>query len=141
MLWYAAETNSPWLSLTLPQVTIVIVFGIPESPRYLCKADRPEEALEVLAAVWDKPASDPSIVAEHKEILNALALEQQHGEYKWSQLHKSDEVHTTRGVILVYLINFTNQMAGINMIVYYMPTVLQQNIGLSVNLSQILGGW
>ncbi|OQV00417.1 hypothetical protein CLAIMM_05912 [Cladophialophora immunda] len=121
-------------------ITIVVVFGIPESPRYLCKIDHFDEALEVLSAVWDKPKDDPAIRKEHDDIVTALAIEREHGEYKWSQLHKSDRVHTTRRVVLAYVINFMNQMAGINMIVYFMPTVLQQNVGLSANISQVLGG-
>lgn len=122
-------------------MTVVVVFGIPESPRYLCKINKADEALEVLSAVWDKPQSDHDLNVELQAIRNALAVEQEHGEYKWTQLHEADAVHTTRRIILAYVINFMNQMAGINMIVYFMPTVLMQNVGLSSNMSQILGGW
>lgn len=33
-----------------------------------------------------------------------------------------------------------NQICGINLIVYYIPSVLRQNVGLEPQLSQILGG-
>ena len=67
--------------------------------------DRQDEALGVLGAVWDKTLDDSSIVAEHNGILNALAMEREHGEYKWTQLHKSDPVHTTRRILLAFAIN------------------------------------
>lgn len=34
-----------------------------------------------------------------------------------------------------------NQMGGINLVVYYIPSVLVQNVGLTPRMSQILGGW
>jgi len=33
-----------------------------------------------------------------------------------------------------------NQVGGINLVVYFIPTVLNTNVGLSKNLSQIIGG-
>ena len=33
-----------------------------------------------------------------------------------------------------------NQMGGINLVVYYVPTVLENNVGLTRNLSLLLGG-
>lgn len=86
-----------------------MVFGIPESPRYLCKIGRPEEALEVLSATYDKPLDHPDIVKEHTDIMNALKLESEHGEYRWSQVFKQDRVQTGRRVLLAYGVSFINQ--------------------------------
>ena len=33
-----------------------------------------------------------------------------------------------------------NQVGGINLVVYFVPTALQENVGLSRNLSLVLGG-
>jgi hypothetical protein len=49
-----------------------------------------------------KSAEDPKIVKEQQDILEALKLEKEHGEYKWSQLFKRDEVQTGRCVLLAY---------------------------------------
>lgn len=35
---------------------------------------------------------------------------------------------------------FMNQMGGINLVVYYVTSVLQENVGLTRNLSLLLGG-
>lgn len=65
------------------QVVIFMVFGVPESPRYLYKEGRNEEALQVLCDVYDGTPDDPKIAREQKDILDALALERLHGEYKY----------------------------------------------------------
>ncbi|EAL91923.1 putative MFS sugar transporter [Aspergillus fumigatus Af293] len=88
-------------------VVIILVFGLPESPRYCYKEQRNDEALQILSDVNGLPKDDPKIVAEQKEILEALELETKHGGYKWS---------------------------------YFIPTVLNSNVGLSKNLSLIIGG-
>ncbi|KAG0645990.1 Sugar transporter STL1 [Hyphodiscus hymeniophilus] len=121
-------------------LTVIMVFGIPESPRYLCKMGRKDEALEVLSAVWNKPTDHPDIVAEQKEILDALALEMEHGEYKWAQILRPDPVKTGYRVLLAWGINTMNQLSGINLVVYFIPTVLQQNVGMTPRVSQLLGG-
>jgi hypothetical protein len=50
-------------------------------------------------------------------VLEALKLEQETGEYRWSQLFKRDEIQTGRRVLLAYGMQFMNQMGGINLVV------------------------
>ncbi|KAH0353887.1 putative MFS sugar transporter, partial [Aureobasidium melanogenum] len=122
-------------------VVIFMVFGVPESPRYLYKEGRNEEALQVLCDVYDGTPDDPKIAREQKDILDALALERLHGEYKWSQILKRDDVQTGRRVLLAYGMQFMNQIGGINLVVYYVPTALEFNVGLSHNLALLIGGF
>ncbi|KAI1851200.1 hypothetical protein JX266_003275 [Neoarthrinium moseri] len=119
---------------------IILVVGLPESPRWLHKHGRHEEALKVLCEVYDRKPDHPKIVKEEKDVLEALAVEQEHGEYRWSQLLKKDEVQTGRRVLLAYGMQFMNQMGGINLVVYYITSVLQFNVGLDRNLSLLIGG-
>ncbi|KAG9742450.1 putative MFS sugar transporter, partial [Aureobasidium melanogenum] len=128
-------------SADMKQVVIFMVFGVPESPRYLYKEGRNEEALQVLCDVYDGAPDDPKIAREQKDILDALALERLHGEYKWSQIFKRDDVQTGRRVLLAYGMQFMNQIGGINLVVYYVPTALQTNVHLSHNLSLLIGGF
>lgn len=79
-------------------VVIVMVCGLPESPRYLYSHGRDTEALAVLCKVYDLPETDPKIVKEQNEVLEALKVEREHGEYKWSQLLRRDDVQTGRRV-------------------------------------------
>lgn len=94
------------------QITVVMVSGIPESPRWLCKTGKPEQALQVLSAVYDVPLDNPDIVKEHNDILAALGLESAHGEYRWSQIFKRDKVQTSRRILLAYGVSFINQYSS-----------------------------
>lgn len=91
-------------------IVIILVFGLPESPRYLYAHGRNEEALQVLCDVYDTQPDDPKIQKEQNDVLEALALEREHGEYKWSELFKRDEVQTGRRVLLAYGMQFMNQV-------------------------------
>lgn len=99
------------------QGVIILVFGLPESPRYLYAHGKGAEALEVLCKVYDLPPDDPKIRKEESEVLETLKIEREHGEYRWSQLLKRDEVQTGRRVLLAYGMQFMNQMGGINLVV------------------------
>ncbi|KAF2488091.1 putative MFS sugar transporter [Neohortaea acidophila] len=121
-------------------IVIFLVFGIPESPRWLYAHGKEDEALQVLCDVWDAPPENEKVNKMHTEILAALDLERRTGEYRWRDLFKRDEVQTGRRVLLAYGMQFMNQMGGINLVVYYVPSALQYNVGLSPNLSLVLGG-
>ncbi|KAI7555780.1 putative Myo-inositol transporter 1, partial [Hortaea werneckii] len=121
-------------------VVVVLVFGLPESPRWLYYHNRHDEALQVLCDVWDSTPEGERVSRMHHEILETLRLEQEHGEYKWRQLFKRDRVQTGRRVLLAYGMQFMNQMGGINLIVYFVPTALEDNVGLKSNVALVIGG-
>ncbi|TVY85331.1 Sugar transporter STL1 [Lachnellula suecica] len=119
---------------------IVLVFGLPESPRWLYNHNRAEEAREVLCTIYDRPADDPLIQHETKQIVEAIELEERNGRFKWRNIFKRDAVQTGRRVLLAWGVQFMNQIGGINLVVYYITSVLEENVGLSHQLALILGG-
>ncbi|KAH6874679.1 general substrate transporter [Thelonectria olida] len=120
---------------------IVAVFGIPESPRWLLNHGNREEAINVLSAVYDKPVDHPDIIKEAHAIEQALAMEAEaEGSTSWVSTFRHDKVKTRQRVFLAWFVQFMNQVGGINLVVYYILTVLQKNVGLEHRLAQIIAG-
>lgn len=120
-------------------VVVVLVFGLPDSPRDLFNKGRHDEAVKVLCDVFDKEPDHPSIKKEKAEILHALSLEGE-SQKSWLHIFAQDEVQTGKRVLLAYGMQFMNQVGGINLVVYYVPTVLEENVGMTRNMSLLLGG-
>jgi hypothetical protein len=97
-------------------VVVFLVWGLPESPRWLANRGREAEAIEVLCAVFDRQADDPFIVEQIDDIREAIAVERQAGAQKISGLFKNDRVKTRRRVILAWFMLFMNQLSGINVV-------------------------
>ncbi|KAK3647143.1 hypothetical protein LTR22_013936 [Elasticomyces elasticus] len=97
-------------------LVIILVFGVPESPRWLYYRGRNEEALKVMCDVWDSPPDGEKVIKMQTEILETIALEKKHGQYKWREIFKRDDVQTGRRVLLAYGMQFMNQVGGINLV-------------------------
>ncbi|KAJ6017930.1 general substrate transporter [Penicillium sp. IBT 35674x] len=119
---------------------IVLIFGLPESPRWLMNHGREDEALDVLCAVYDLEEHDEYIVKERRAIQSAIELETSVSKQSMWKIFRNDEIKTGQRVLLAWGMQLMNQVGGINMIVYYVPTVLQKNVGLTGKLPSILGG-
>ncbi|OJJ65633.1 hypothetical protein ASPBRDRAFT_669968 [Aspergillus brasiliensis CBS 101740] len=122
-------------------VVAVLVLGLPESPRWLYKHGKSTEAMEVLCRVYDKEPTDEYILAERDAILGAIQLESGENTSRSPlSVFQNDHVKTRQRVLLAWWVQFMNQAGGINLVVYYAPSMLVQNVGLSARLAQILGG-
>ncbi|KAH7260855.1 general substrate transporter [Fusarium redolens] len=120
---------------------IFVVFGVPESPRWLLNHGKRQEAIEVLSAVYDKPVDHPDILREVESIEAALSMEAEaEGSTSWASTFRKDKVSTRYRVFLAWFVQFMNQAGGINLVVYYILTVLTANVGLEHRLAQIIAG-
>ncbi|GAA84658.1 transcription factor TFIIIB complex subunit Brf1 [Aspergillus luchuensis IFO 4308] len=89
---------------------------------------------------WRLPIASQVIIAILVIILILGAIDDGRPEYKWSEIFKKDELHTGRRILLAYGLQFTNQMGGAPLIVTYVTTVLEDNVGLDAKLSLLLSG-
>lgn len=102
------------IQLVFAVTVVFIVFGLPESPRWLAKKGREKEAIEALCAVFDLQEDDPYVQGEMEAIRAAIAIETGQGAGKISSLFKNDILQTRRRVILAWFGLFMNQWSGVS---------------------------
>ncbi|KAG7898196.1 hypothetical protein KL935_004346 [Ogataea polymorpha] len=120
---------------------IVMLFFCPESPRWLMKVGRTQDARYSLATINGVPEDHPRISAIIDDILYLQKIEGSGDKITWGDiLMGRDAMHGRFRIMLTVFGQFWNQFGGINLVVYYVPMVLENNVGLSSNLATILGG-
>ena len=84
------------IQITFALFVIVLVFGLPESPRWLCNHGKHDEAKETLCAIFNKDPEDEYIVSEMDSTQQAIALEEEIGGKSSIVTHltKRDRVNT-----------------------------------------------
>lgn len=109
----AIEWRAEFGVALLPAVLfLVMLFGIPQSPRWLITRDRAEEAREVLARIGE---SNPD--AEWREITEAVErARSEHGESLFVRRYAFP-------IFLALSIGALNQLSGINAILYYLNDI------------------
>jgi hypothetical protein len=100
----------PITAQILPAIVIsVVLFGLPETPRWLIERGRIDEATEVMCQVYGAGPDDEYIVAEKAAILQALEFEAA-DPFRWTNILKKDRVHTGWRVWLAVLALSFNQV-------------------------------
>lgn len=132
------------LPLALQFIFIFVIFGIvfwvPESPRWLISHGQEEEAFQILADIENKSIDDPTIIAQHNEIVYGVQFELEHS-IRWSDLLRGrteDGTKSVRRLLLGAGTQFMQQLGGINILSYYTPTVLIDFVGLSNSMARLL---
>lgn len=125
-------------------VFIFILYGtvpwLPESPRWLIAHGQVEEAEQIIADLEATTVDDAYVVTESKEIQWAVQYERENGVSWWDLLRgrSGNGTSTIRRLILGAGAQAMQQLAGINVTSYYLPTVLIQSVGLSEKLARLL---
>ncbi|OAA56723.1 MFS sugar transporter [Niveomyces insectorum RCEF 264] len=132
------------LPLALQMVFILVLYAtvpwLPESPRWLIAHGRLEDAVQILADIDDRAVDDPYIVAERKEIVYSVQYEIENA-VRWRDLlrgrtHKGTK--TIRRLVLGAASQGLQQFGGINVMSYYMPTLLITSVGLTNSMARLI---
>lgn len=119
---------------------VLQLVGLPETPRWLVQHDRHEEAQEVVAVITDKDLNSMEVDNTVADIQAVLIEESKDGPFRFKELFTWGQTQNFRRLLLTISIQLAQQFSGSNMLNYYMPVVFSDSMGLSRNLSLILGG-
>jgi MFS family permease len=109
-------------------IILAFVLRLPESPRWLILKGREDDALSTLAALSDLAEDDPTVNTEFVEIRSSV-IEESQGNFK--ELFTTTKDRHFHRTVLGYVNQVFQQISGINLITYYIPNIIQGQIGLS----------
>lgn len=141
--FFQIKTGSiPWrLPLAIPMLFSLIVMGmvflLPESPRWLVRMGRKEEATEALAAFKGLEPDHHDILAEISGIEVSLETGQK---AKLSDLFTMGEDRLFYRFMLCIVLQFFQQMCGSNLVSVYSTIIFQGHLGMDAQLSRIMSG-
>ncbi|EDU39939.1 high affinity glucose transporter [Pyrenophora tritici-repentis Pt-1C-BFP] len=132
-----ASFRTAWGIQYVPCVFFMIGLPfLPESPRWLAKVDRTEEAIHVLAAIQaDGNIEDPYVVAEYEEIITTLTAERL-APQGWRKFVLNGMWKRT---LAGFSVQAWQQLSGANIMTYYV-TYLFAMAGLSGNINLVSSG-
>lgn len=131
------------LQIAFGLVTAFMLFGLPESPRYLMAKDRREEALEVLALLEGADQQSEAVQSQFRSIQSALEFSRSAANgsaITWRDYFRGGKQQTFRRLALGYCIQMMQQLTGINAVIFYSAYLLENVLQLPRELSLIVGG-
>ncbi|ORY56303.1 general substrate transporter [Pseudomassariella vexata] len=122
-------------------IVIILMTGLPESPRWLLTHERNEEASTVLASLNSTPRHDSEVQTQMAVIIDAIrASGHKGGHTPMKSLITNGKTQHLRRLLLGASSQFMQQLSGCNAVIYYFPILFQSAIGTDHNLALLLGG-
>lgn len=146
---FGASYGPPDLTWRFP-IAFQILFGLflsvmmcwlPESPRWLLTRDRYEEATTVIAALRGTTRDADEVKVQAGVIIDSIrAAGHVGGNTPFSALFTGGKTQHFRRMMLGASSQFFQQVGGCNAVIYYLPILFQDSVGLDRTLALILSG-
>ncbi|KAF9891860.1 hypothetical protein FE257_003345 [Aspergillus nanangensis] len=119
-----AAFRIPWGIQMVPGFILFFgMFFFPKSPRWLASKDRWDEAMTVLANLHGGgDPNHPKVLAQYREIEEALALEREQASTSYQELMKP---RILKRVALGMSLQMWSQLCGMNVMMYYIVYIMQ----------------
>jgi len=115
---------------------VILVWFLPETPRFLLMKNRDEMALKNLASIREKGDCHPTVVEEFNEMSTRLKAELSEGMVTWGEMFKTKNIFYR--IVVVSLLQLLHMLVGVNAIGYY-STQIYSNY-LDIDIAQY-GAW
>lgn len=140
-----AASNLQWILPIALQVVFaayLLVIGplLVESPRWLAHHRDIDEATRVLARLLDADEDDARVQESRAEILEALRLEAGGSLREIFGGGGGGGQQNLRRMLLGVGALYFQQMSGINTVGYYLPVILEDQVGMTNRMAQVVAG-
>ncbi|KAJ5204617.1 uncharacterized protein N7498_005496 [Penicillium cinerascens] len=127
--------------IALALIYMAGVVFLPESPRWLCRMDRIEDASRVMAAVNGETPDSKRTRDDIRAIIDSINLEEALGaQFKIGDLTTGGPSQHWRRILLGVTSQFFQQIGGCNAVIYYLPILFTSSLGQTQQESLLLGG-
>ncbi|KAL4896783.1 general substrate transporter [Aspergillus ambiguus] len=139
-LLFADPNEAAWrfplaFQIFFAAIILVFVMFLPESPRWLVLKGREDEAKEVLGALMGD-GTDAIFLQNEFTAIKATVLEMAKGSFR-DMFTMGEDRHFHR-TVLAYVNQMFQQISGINLITYYIPVVLEEQLGMDLIVSRLI---
>ncbi|KAI4596854.1 hypothetical protein KJ359_005199 [Pestalotiopsis sp. 9143b] len=97
-----------------------------------------DDALRVIGRLANSGVHDATAISEYRSIKEAIRLERESRVPILDVLCHRDKTKNLRRLLLSCGAQFMQQFSGINALGFYLPTLLEQNIGFDNRMSRLL---